>query len=358
MSFPKTVYITSRAGTVPVRRIYMDSVQADYVFIDHKLRWHDIQASFQKKVASWVVSALTFPNRSKYQIFISSGQHYMPVFMKLMGLLRKDQKVVCYQGNETLYFLKTGRYSKWTAKALKWQLKQYDYHICLSKFQYDLLVDVLGTKDLKTVLHFNGVEEYRLKTLKDIHPDLRTNNILFIGNLYVGWRLWYKGIDLLVETINHTYAKNPQITCTMVGEIHADAIAYIQERCAPGVFVCFKFEGKQKDLGPYFTGASVYLHMARGEAFGSVVIEAMAAGLIPIVSDMTGAKEVVEQIDPKLIVPLDPAVAATKVLEVMNWPLEQKEQYSRKCKELILSHYKESDAIQNFQKILQTIADD
>lgn len=336
----------------------MDSIQADYVYIDHKLRWHDIKSSFVKKIFSWIICAITFPNRHKYQIFISSGQHYMPIIMKKLGLLRKDQKVVCYQGNETLYFLKTGRYSKWSAMALKWQLRQYDYHLCLSKFQYDLLVDVLGTKDVKTVIHFNGVEEFRLKTLKNIKPDLKTNNILFIGNLYVGWRLWYKGVDLLVETLNEIFKHNPAITCTMVGEIHTEAIIYIRDRCGPGVFDAIKFEGKQKELNTYFAQASIYLHMARGEAFGSVVIEAMAAGLIPIVSEMTGAKEVVEQINPNLIVPLEPAVAAQKVLEVMSWPLEKKEECSYQCRKVILTYYKESDAIRNFQHIIQTISDD
>jgi glycosyltransferase involved in cell wall biosynthesis len=41
---------------------------------------------------------------------------------------------------------------------------------------------------------------------------------------------------------------------------------------------------------------SVYLHPARSEPFGLSVVQAMAAGLLPIVTDMTGAKDLVKQV--------------------------------------------------------------
>ena len=59
-----------------------------------------------------------------------------------------------------------------------------------------------------------------------------------------------------------------------------------------------KFVGRCSDLAPVFATASVYLHPGRGDAFPLSVLEAMAAGLVPIVSEWTGAKEVVEQVDP------------------------------------------------------------
>ena len=289
----------------------MDSITADYQFVDHKLRWHDVPTSVWKKYLSWIVCAVTFPGRDTYNIFISSGQHYMPVLMKWMRLLRKDQKIVCYQGNETLFFLKSGKYSKLSTKALRWQLRQYDVHICLSKLQAQLLREVVGN-DVKYYCIFNGVEEDKLANFKNIEPNLNRLNILFIGNLYVGWRSWYKGIDLLLSVFQEIKNEFPEAHLTIVGQVTELIMNDLRQTYPVKLLDSIHFAGKADNLEPYIAQSSIYLHLARGEAFGSAVIEAMAGGLIPIVSEWTGAKEVVEKVDKRLIVPLNVKEALEK----------------------------------------------
>ena len=64
--------------------------------------------------------------------------------------------------------------------------------------------------------------------------------------------------------------------------------------------------GITSPFAPYnVSRCSVYIHPARLEAFGASVVEAMATGLIPIVTEMTGAKDLVKQVDPSLIVPVN-----------------------------------------------------
>ena len=350
----RVVYITSRGGTVPVRKIYMDSVGADYQFVDHKLRWHDVSTSSWKKYLSWVVCAVTFPGRDKYDIFISSGQHYMPVLMKWMKLLRKDQKLVCYQGNETLFFLKSGKYSKLATKALRWQLRQYDIHICLSKLQAQLLQKAVGN-DIEYYCIFNGVEGDKLAYLKCIKPNLDKFNILFIGNLYVGWRSWYKGIDLLLSVFQKLKNDFPEAHLTIVGQVTESIMSDLQQTYPIKLLNSIQFAGKVDNLEPYISQSSIYLHLARGEAFGSAIIEAMAGGLIPVVSEWTGAKEVVEKIDKTLVVPLDVKEAYEKVKHVWRLSNEEKKRISEEGRALILKEYTIEKATDRFQEVIEDI---
>ena len=350
----KVAYITSRGGTVPIRKLYMDSVGADYQFVDHKLRWHDVHTFAWKKYLSWIVCAATFPGRDNYDIFISSGQHYMPILMKWMRLLGKEQKVVCYQGNETLFFLKSGKYSKLTTKALRWQLRQYDAHICLSKLQAQLLREVVGN-DIVYYCIFNGVEEDKFARFKVIEPNLNRFNILFIGNLYVGWRLWYKGIDILLSVFQKLKNEFPEAHLTIVGQVTKPIMNNLQQTYSVELLNSVHFAGKVDNLGPYIAQSAIYLHLARGEAFGSAVIEAMAGGLIPIVSEWTGAKEVVEKINKNLVVSLDVEEAYQKIRYIWELPYKEKEKISKACRALILKEYTIKKAINRFQEVINDI---
>ena len=339
---------------MPVRKIYMDSLEADYQYVDHRLRWHDVPAPAWKKYLSWIVCALTFPNRKKYDIFISSGQHYMPILMKKLGLLRKNQKVVCYQGNETLFFLKAGRYGKYITKALTWQLKQYDAHICLSQLQAQLLNEVIGAQ-ASVYCNFNGVEADRLAYLQHLQPALEKPSILFIGNLYAGWRLWYKGIDLLLSVYQKLRQDFPDLQLTIVGEVGEQVMAELSKNFPDELLHQITFTGKVNNLKPYIEQSAIYLHLARGEAFGSAVIEAMAGGLIPVVSEWTGAKEAVEKVDAALVVPLEVETTCEKVKQILLWPSQKKEEISRNARSVVLENYTIDKAVQRIQEIITNI---
>ena len=81
---------------------------------------------------------------------------------------------------------------------------------------------------------------------------------------------------------------------------------------------------------------SVYIHPARFEAFGASVVEAMAAGLIPIVTEMTGAKDLVKQVDPSLIVPVDVDAISKRILEVLSMSIDEKKSLSEKAKQVAM----------------------
>jgi len=77
-----------------------------------------------------------------------------------------------------------------------------------------------------------------------------------------------------------------------------------------------------QDLPPYHAAADVFLGPATGrESFGIVLVEAMAAGLPVVASDIPGYREVVrDDIDGLLVPPGDPVALATAVRRVLAEP--------------------------------------
>ena len=142
---------------------------------------------------------------------------------------------------------------------------------------------------------YNGVDHERF------HPALREKfresvrrqwqippealMVLFVGS---GFRR--KGLDRLLEIWNAPELK--EIYLLVVGEdARRDRYTAWAQRQAPGRIV---FAGRQSDIEKYYAAADLVALLAVQEAFGNVVLEALASGLPVIVSKTVGAAEVLK----------------------------------------------------------------
>lgn len=98
---------------------------------------------------------------------------------------------------------------------------------------------------------------------------------------------------------------------------------------------------------------SIYLHPARFDAFPASVVEAMAAGLIPIVTEMTGSRDIVKELDPNLIVPVDVNAIASKVIKILSLDVKEKKRLSERARRIVRTYSKLSQA--EFVCALRTI---
>jgi glycosyltransferase involved in cell wall biosynthesis len=139
--------------------------------------------------------------------------------------------------------------------------------------------------------------------------------------------LYIKGVDLLPEIITRVRRKIKDVEIYVIGKGKM-----VNE--SDGIKV-FGYVPHDKRLLLLLSECSVYLHPARFESFGLSVVEAMAAGLIPIVTEMTGAKDLVKKVDSSLIVPVDVDAIGAKIVEVLSMDIEEKEALSRRAKQVV-----------------------
>lgn len=137
----------------------------------------------------------------------------------------------------------------------------------------------------------------------------RESMALTVGHL-VGSTLMQKGHQPFVEAAAHL----PEVQFVFVGKWHDDAIERLRGLAGSNV----EFTGwlSDADLEDLYRRASVYVQASRHEGFGLAVAEAMLAGCVPVVMDVTAMPEVVGDAG-VLISSQDPEAVAAGVREAL-----------------------------------------
>ncbi|HLP12583.1 MAG TPA: glycosyltransferase family 4 protein [Flavobacteriales bacterium] len=346
----KNIFIHGRPSGHPLHMKYGASVDAEFVFVDHILRWHDKGSGKTRKYTSWLLSSAFLPRKRSYSLIISEGPHFMVGMLRWLRLIRKKQKLIALLDNETLYFIDSGYYKKRTKNALVRLIKKYDGIISAGKMEADLARKYAGPNAIVKQI-FNGIEDKRLSKLLSIQPNTNSNNILFIGNIGAGWRSWYKGFDILLKSFEIAWQNNSLLHLQLIGLIDSTYLDELTREFAPKSKVNIDYIGYTSELDKYLTQSSLYLHPARGEAWGISVTEAMAAGIMPLVSNLTGSQEAVAKVDPDYIVELDENKIAAKILSHFGKETIAKNQLAEKCK-IIAEFYSETNAIRAFSEAI------
>lgn len=174
---------------------------------------------------------------------------------------------------------------------------------------------------------------------------LGTQNILFIGAYSPN-----KGYLNLVEAFEILRRSDSGWNLYMLGS----CIERIRETMKG-----MNLLGYVPDLKPYFSACSIYVHPAYFEPFGISVLEAMSAGLIPIVTKKTGVSEVLEEhgLAGLVVKDNDPETLAEKISAVRDYSLRKKKHISDKCKNIIRDGYLEQDGVKNFKEAFYRLLD-
>jgi glycosyltransferase involved in cell wall biosynthesis len=136
----------------------------------------------------------------------------------------------------------------------------------------------------------------------------------------------WKGQVVFLKAAEQIIQDYPHVHFVLVGDVyHDDLIPYrdrlrklAQERLPDG---SFSFIGWRNDIVAVMAAIDVLIHPARGEAFGRVIIEAMAAGK-PVVAVRSGAlPEIVEDKRSGFLVPVDDSHAmANAIVHLLRDP--------------------------------------
>lgn len=127
-----------------------------------------------------------------------------------------------------------------------------------------------------------------------------------------------KNIDLALEALADIIKEKPQTSLIVVGEGPEQSRLEKQAQ-ALNLGAHVSFEGWKEDLTPYFRASDMYLLTSWYEGCGLAVMEAMAAGLPVVMTDVGIAGDIVKDGESGLIVPVGSKDAITKaILQLIN----------------------------------------
>jgi phosphatidylinositol alpha-mannosyltransferase len=124
-----------------------------------------------------------------------------------------------------------------------------------------------------------------------------------------------------VEAFGILAADDPDVVLVVAGDgEERTAVATLPAEVRGRVVMLGNVE--HDDLPPYHAACDVFAGPARGgESFGIVLVEAMAAGLPVVASDIPGYREVVRNgMEGLLVPPSDPVALAAALREVLDDP--------------------------------------
>jgi glycosyltransferase involved in cell wall biosynthesis len=349
-------YLHGRPGPHPLHGRLARAVGGEFEFIDFRMRWQDRSRSRLYTLTSWLLCAATLPRRREHDVFLVDGLHVWPVLMKRL-FLRKDQKIVAHLGSHTMYFLASHQFSPPVERLHLWALRHYDALICEGGMTVELVHQVLGDQHPAVYETFIGTPAECIEDLSEVRPNLNGRRIVFVGSGPGEFRAHYKGLDLMIEAVSIAAESDPGIEFDIVGEWDPEIVDDLTAMIPSEVGVRIHFVGPVDEITDWLRRASLYLHCSRGDAFPTATLEAMSAGLVPLVSKSTGTRQVVSNISDYLIAPLDSAEIAERISWYFGLDAEVREQLSQASR-LEAKPYTEDAATAHYQATFASVCED
>ena len=349
-------FLHGRPAAHPLHQRLAYAIQSDFYYADEAWQWQDKSYSKFLLPFIWLYCGLFQQNVKKYNVFLVDNLHVSGAFLKILRLNKRKQKVVVHLASHTLYFIKIRRFRGFNLRIHKWALKQFDGVICEGYMAMDYVNEILPGNTLKLYYSFNGLSAERALELDSIKPNLNTKQILTITQIEgADFRLWYKGIDIMLEAFDKALVRDPELRFIIVGTFDKKVLDKYLLKFPKQTVDKIEFVGYSKNLLHYYSTSSLYLHTARGDAFPTTTIESMRAGLPVIISDQTGTKEIVKSVDESLISTLNTDDIADKIMNYFALDAGQKIHLSNNCRKAVASYTQES-SIRNYKDIIRRVS--
>lgn len=139
--------------------------------------------------------------------------------------------------------------------------------------------------------------------------------LLFVGRLAA-----VKGIPVLVEAMEAVRAAHPDVQLDIIGD--GPDRAALEARAAPlGQAVRFLGYRSQQEVAEALSSADVFVLPSFAEGVPVVLMEAMAARVVPVTTRIAGVPELIEDgVSGRLVAPGDAAAMAEALITVLDDP--------------------------------------
>jgi glycosyltransferase involved in cell wall biosynthesis len=162
-----------------------------------------------------------------------------------------------------------------------------------------------------------------------------TGEILLV---FVGRLVPIKRLDLLLGALARARKSEPRLRLAVVGD--GEERPRLERQAAElGIAADVRFLGYRRELRPVFAAADIAVLSSDNEGTPVSLIEAAAAGLPAVATDVGGVREVVVSEETGILVPRDDAAALAEAMLLMAGDAERRESYGRAARPRAIGRY-------------------
>ncbi len=353
------LYLHGRPDAHKLHKNLANSVANHADYVDFKYRWQDMNYGILVNLFAWLFNSLYYKKFNCYDVILVDGLHFSTVIAKKMGLLKKKVILISHMGNQLPYFIFTNKLGYFSKKAHLWLLKNYDYLLCEGLLTKELISSISPNAQSQLKVVYTGPSQDRLKELRKIKVNLNSNSLITIAGGPGSNRMYYKGLDLMIQGFVKARVNLPDLNYYILGDWNIDDQSYLLNGISSDDKNHIHFVGNQTNMESYLSWlskCSLCIHISRGDAFPGATIEAMNAGLPVVISEYTGTKEIIKNIQDNLVIPLSSEGLARKIVWYFNLPMSEKQLISEKL--LFCSEgWTEEKAIKLYRSTFEEIID-
>ncbi|MDA8413576.1 MAG: glycosyltransferase [Desulfobacteraceae bacterium] len=213
----------------------------------------------------------------------------------------------------------------------------------------ELCLPLIKLPGLASKLHFikNGVDVTEIDHAIEIHPDIlkwKATGAFVIG--YIGQLISRKGLDVLFSALTRISQLDWRLFIVGDGEAKAPLEALAQEMSIADKVI---FTGFSSDRLAYLKGLDIFALPSRLEGIPRCLMEAMAAGVPVIASDIPGCNDLIKPGETGFLFPPgNHVLLADAIVEMyQNTPL--REAMARKARDLINEQFSAKRMVQEYQ---------
>lgn len=189
-------------------------------------------------------------------------------------------------------------------------LRIADGSLFLNEFERSWAVEHLGLPEEQTAVTRNGLSDHLLgvslcATQRDTLPKVAV----------LGGFSWRKGADIAAQVLLEALTRWPELEVSWFGANPTAVYGSLLPGAESRVHVHAHYASD--DLPSLLQKHEILLFLSRFEGFGKVVLEGMACGLVPIVSNSPGPKSIVGDSNSGVLIPRNDAQAALGALDDM-----------------------------------------
>ena len=166
-----------------------------------------------------------------------------------------------------------------------------------------------------------------------------------------------KGYDFLIKVAENVLSKQSGVCFLVAGSELEHYSTYLHDLVVDlGLEQTFRFLGPRQDIPRLMKACDIFVHCARQETFGRVLIEAMAAGKPVISTCCGGPEEIVSDGETGYLVPIDSLEVIAERVDALLRSVQLRNDFGTAGQRRVFNYFSVESYASSIQKIILNIS--